>query len=334
MDYIKIESNGTPKYRQIINGIINGITSGDLKVNDKLPSINELIKRFNLSQDTILNAYNHLKSKGIISSAVGKGYFVISDQTFNEHKIFVLFDNFTLYKEELYNSINSSFKGIGTIDIYFHHNNKTHYKKLISDALGNYTSYVIMTIEDEVLDQFLIDTLPPKNVYLLDLASENLKKKFPFVAQDFRKDVYRCLTSGTPYFKKYSKLRFLNSSTRPHILRIEEGIKNYTTKNNLQYNAISTITNLKILKGDLFFVIKDRDLIKLIEKSKEDNLEIGKDFGIISYNETDLKKVINKGISTISTNFVLMGETMADLVISKSRDRIYTDANLKIRDSI
>lgn len=333
MNYIRIEKNGIPKYKQLINGILNGINSGELKINDKLPSINVLMKKYSLSQDTILTAYNNLKSKGIISSAVGKGYYVTNDQTFNEHKVFVLFDNFTFYKEILYNSINSSFKDEGTIDIFFHHNNASQYKKLITDAVDNYTSYIIMTIEDEGLDQFVINSFPPKKVYLLDIASEKLKKKFPFVSQDFEKDVFKCLSSGIKNIKKYSKIRFLNSSKRAHILRIKKGLKKFANKQGFLFNSISEISKTKISPGDLFFVIHDRDLIKLIEKSKMEKLIPGEDFGIISYNETDLKKVIHNGISTISTNFELMGTTIAELVKLKSRRRIYNESNFIIRDS-
>ena len=38
-----------------------------------------------------------------------------------------------------------------------------------------------------------------------------------------------------------------------------------------------------------------------------DNLVIGKQVGIISYNETPLKKIILNGITTISTDFEAMG---------------------------
>ncbi|PWE00620.1 GntR family transcriptional regulator [Marinilabilia rubra] len=334
MDFINIRNNGTPKYQQLVDAILEGVENGSLKVNDKLPSLNALMKKFNLSQDTVLNAYNHLKSRGVISSSVGKGYFILNDNIIEKHKLFVLFDNFTLYKENLYNSLNQEIKEEGTVDLFFHHNNASLYKKLISDAVGNYTSYIIMSIEDPNLDKFLIESLPPKSVYLLDLASDKLKKKYPFVAQNFEKDVFKCLNSNINLIKKYSRIRFLNSSERPHILRIKKGLKSFSKNKNLKFNAIADITKSKILKGDLYFVINDRDLIKLIDKCKEEKLSIGQDIGIISYNETELKKVIHNGITTVSTDFKLMGKSIAQLVLTKSRNRIYNEASLHIRDSI
>ena len=50
----------------------------------------------------------------------------------------------------------------------------------------------------------------------------------------------------------------------------------------------------------------DNDLITLKERIKNMKLRVGVDVGIISYNETPLKKYILNGITTISTNFEQM----------------------------
>ena len=48
--------------------------------------------------------------------------------------------------------------------------------------------------------------------------------------------------------------------------------------------------------------------MKVVEKGKHQKLKIGADFGIISYNETPLKKVVENGITAISTDFDAMGK--------------------------
>lgn len=66
-------------------------------------------------------------------------------------------------------------------------------------------------------------------------------------------------------------------------------------------------------------MIWDRDLVKVVKAAQEVNLEIGMDIGIISYNDTPLKKVVANGITTISTDVVAMGKTLAQLVMSKKQ---------------
>ncbi|TSA34965.1 MAG: GntR family transcriptional regulator [Porphyromonadaceae bacterium] len=98
---IKFEANpSTPKYRQIIETILQKIQVGDLKKGEKIPSLNMLCKRYGLSQDTVLMAYNELKAKGIITSQVGKGYYIQNENTDFKHNILLVFDRLSAYKEE------------------------------------------------------------------------------------------------------------------------------------------------------------------------------------------------------------------------------------------
>ena len=48
--------------------------------------------------------------------------------------------------------------------------------------------------------------------------------------------------------------------------------------------------------------------MNLIKISHEKKLKLGKDIGIISYNDTPLNKVLAGGIAVISTDFNKMGE--------------------------
>ena len=106
MDLINIsESSGIAKYKQIVASIITAIGEGELQLGDKIPSLNTLTSQYNLSQDTVLTAYNELKHRGIISSSVGKGYFIAKTDITERHNIFLLLDKMTAYKEVLYDSI-------------------------------------------------------------------------------------------------------------------------------------------------------------------------------------------------------------------------------------
>ena len=76
------------------------------------------------------------------------------------------------------------------------------------------------------------------------------------------------------------------------------------------------------------------DLVELIGKIKEQKLEIGKDIGIISYNETPLKKIILNGITTISTNFREMGRMAAKLILNNTTEHIHVPFDLTLRNSL
>ena len=70
-----------------------------------------------------------------------------------------------------------------------------------------------------------------------------------------------------------------------------------------------------ISEGEVFISLVEDDLVLLIEKIIETKVEVGKQVGVIAYNETPLKRIILNGISTISTDFLLMGEKAAQLIL-------------------
>ena len=98
------DKSGIPKYKQIIASIEDAIIKGALKKGDKLPSLNSIKNQHSLSRDTVVAAFNELKTRGIVQSIVGKGYYVTSEDIKVNQKIFLLFDELNSFKEDLYNS--------------------------------------------------------------------------------------------------------------------------------------------------------------------------------------------------------------------------------------
>ena len=75
-----------------------------------------------------------------------------------------------------------------------------------------------------------------------------------------------------------------------------------------------------VQKGDAFIVIDDNSLVEVIQVATRKGWQLGRDIGVISYNETPLKSVIGNGITTITTDFAAMGKTMAEMVLSGKRE--------------
>lgn len=79
MQLISIEFNDNePLYIQLYNYIKKNIINGNFKPNEKLPSKRKLSEHLNISQNTIINAYELLLDEELIISLPQKGYFVSS----------------------------------------------------------------------------------------------------------------------------------------------------------------------------------------------------------------------------------------------------------------
>ncbi|WP_224994886.1 GntR family transcriptional regulator [Cesiribacter sp. SM1] len=67
-----------PKFISISESIIEKIKSGELQPGDKIPSENELIKNFKVSNTTARKSLLEIESKGWAQRIKGKGTFVLN----------------------------------------------------------------------------------------------------------------------------------------------------------------------------------------------------------------------------------------------------------------
>lgn len=112
------------------------------------------------------------------------------------------------------------------------------------------------------------------------------------------------------------------------------GLRSFGRQYGFTNEYIGSVADRTIKKGEVYMVVNDRDLVDLIKQCYKQNLKLGEDFGIISYNDTPLKEVLADGITTLSTDFAKMGKTMASLINKKGIETIENDWNLIIRKSL
>jgi DNA-binding transcriptional regulator YhcF (GntR family) len=332
MKAIFIKNNlGIPKYKQIISSIEKTIENGQLKKDEKLPSINKVCLEFSLSRDTVLQAYEELKKRGIIYAIQGKGYYIKSTEVTIKQRIFVLFEELNIFKEDLYNSFLESIGNDVQVDIFFHHFNILVFKKLINESNGNYTKYVIMPT-NLVEAASIIKTLPVNDVYILDQTNPDLKT-YPAIYQNHLKDIYNGLLEGKSKLNKYEKLILIFPGFREPV-GMKIGFENFCKDHKLSGEVTADFKNREIKKGEVYIIPTDRDLVRVIERAKLQNLILGSDYGIISYNETPLKKIVENGITTISTNFEAMGKILAQMILKGTKEQIENRSALIIRKSL
>lgn len=312
------ENDSCPKYRQLVNNVIEGIEKGKLEKGDRIPSLNQICKLNSMSRDTIMMAFNELKTRGLISSRPGKGYFILNTQIEIHQRIFVLFDELNSFKEDMYNAILDNLKSNSDVDIYFHHFNFQLFNDLIEKAVGNYTAYVIMPATFNHTKE-VINKLPADRVYILDREKKDLVN-YPSIFQDFENDIYEALTENHHLINKYQQLVMVHPGGKEPEERVE-GMMRYCNFTGTSFEIIEKLGN-KINKDCCYLVPEDRTLVKLIKIAEKNQLQLGCDIGIISFNDTVLKEVVAGGIATISTDFVKMGETLATMIKNKSKQSV------------
>ncbi|MBZ5858791.1 winged helix-turn-helix domain-containing protein [Flavihumibacter profundi] len=335
--YIQIDDKSvTPKYLQLTNSIIKGVEAGIIKKDYQLPSINDLSYELDISRDTAEKAYRHLKSLGIIGSVPGKGYFIAKTDFIQTYKIFLLFNKLSAHKKIIYDSLVNKLGAKAAIDFYIYNNDFSIFKKLLAEHSEGYTHYVIIPhfLEGGEKAHELINAIKGANLILLDKKIPGITRPFGAVYENFKKDIFNALVQALPQMQKYQAIKIIFPSYTYFPEEILKGFFAFCSEYAYNYKVVRDLKDEPISDGDVYINLMEEDLVVLLDKIQHTNLKVGKNLGIISYNETPLKRFIMNGITTISTNFQAMGEATAQMILNNELEQTEVPFTLTLRPSL
>jgi hypothetical protein len=309
---------------------------GKIVKGDILPSINDFSIALETSRNTIERAYKELKKMGVIASVAGKGYFVTNTQFKQPFKVMLLFNKLSSHKKIMYDAFATTLGSSAAIDFYIYNNDFNYFKKLLQDKIDSYSKFVIIPhfVENSGRAYEVINDIPKEKLILMDKLESGVTGNFGAVYEDFEKDIYFALEQLLQKLSKYHTLKIIFPDHSYYSKDILKGFLAFCRQYGFEYETIHSLKNETINKGSVYINLMEDDLVELIEKIISLNLKIGEDIGVISYNETPIKKIILDGITTISTDFKLMGEKTAELVMNNSTGHIAIPFLVTLRNSL
>jgi DNA-binding transcriptional regulator YhcF (GntR family) len=320
---------GRTKIQQLVHAIAEAIGSGNLKDGEMLPSVNQLSAESRFSRDTVFKAYKLLKNRHLIESAPTRGYYVAA----KSFRVFMLLDDFSAFKEQLYNSFRQNLPQSWSVDLLFHHYNREVFSQLVQNSLGRYSLYIVMNIDHRGMEPVL-KNIDPDKLLILDMGMPT-SDKISYIIQDFDHAVESCLEEGRHHLQKYSGLVLVyDEKETPHPAETVSAVKRFCLKYNIQFKKVERTTELEVKAGQVWFTIRDTDLVEVIKNCREKGLRPGTDIGVISYNDTPMKQIAGGGISVISTNFGQMGKLAASFAKNRQKITEVLPTSLILRESI
>lgn len=345
VDLIELDpSSAAPKYLQIIDAIIYNISIGNIKIGDRIPSINKLSQEKYLSRDTVERAYSVLKKKKILISVHGKGTYISETDSISKPKILLLVNKLSPYKMRIYNSFLKKIGDSSKVDIHSYHCDETLFLELMQKYEKSYDYFVIIPhfrnnnlahINTTEKVREIINKIPKENLILLENDDYDLKGDFNKVYQDYKSDIISALNKAANRISNYDKiiLVYPKTSFYPFPLGILEGFKTYCLQNNFKFEIMEEVTSETLIsKKNLFITLEDDDLVNVVNKIKGGKFNLGNDVGVISYNDSPLKKLL--GITVITTNFESMGQKAAEIILQSKKEKIKIPINLIMRTSL
>jgi len=320
--------SGISKVQQLVDALVRSINFKMLREGDALPSVNDLMKETGLSRDTVFKSYAELKRRGIVEAIPNRGYFV----THSQKQVFLFLDTFKAYKEVLYNSFKQNLPRNVMVDINFHHYNFDLFESVIRNSAEKFNSYIIMNFNHPDIPE-VVREIDPSKLLLIDWQIHSGVGQSK-VYQDFGESVYNCLASGWHLLRKYEEIVCVYPEYTFHPFESVENVNRFCNDNNLKFSIIYDISDIDIQIGKVYMVFEDIDLASILEQANCKKFRLRDDFGILSYNDTPMKKFIAEGITVISTDFKLMGQKAAEFALNNSKLDFLVPTELIIRESL
>lgn len=324
-----------PKYKQVVNMIISDIETGIFKKGQRIPSINETSEELLLSRDTVEKSYVYLRKKGILSSVRGKGYYVNLVNVQKKIKVALILNKLSNYKRSIYYSLAETLGAKASVDVFIYNYSLEQFGEIINNQLTSYDYFVILPHfnenDREVVD--VIKRIPKEKVLLVDRNMESLKD-YPLVYQEYERDIQSALGKAIHLIKKYQKISLVFPLSQHYSKYIVRGFQIFCQVNRLSFSVIDQLNEDHVKKGEAFVLISDDDLYRFVKICRTKNWKLGKDVGVVAYNDNPVKELLEEGITTISTNHDEIGRTAAQMILSKEFKRIKSPFEFIRRNSL
>jgi DNA-binding transcriptional regulator YhcF (GntR family) len=329
---IRIHFHGsTPKYRQVMDAIIQSIERKHLRLGDKLPSINQICLENDVHRDTVMVALNQLKAKGIIRSYQGKGYYISSIDIDIKEKVFVLLEELNERTSSIYNSFIKSFDSEISADLFFVNHNLLKIRNMVSGHLGKYTHYVMASEIYEYVSHLITKDLYSRLIVIG--RSKGLHKSISCVYQDCESDMYEMMKIVRKSLSKYCRLVYLHQGIIEPEGRIN-GFIRYCREENVEHLIVDKIENLRIRQYEAFFTADDRSMVEIIRQIRLSGFLPGEEVGLVSFGESILKEVLVGGLTTISVDYTEFGQRLIELIKSGKRGSFRIRSRIMQRASL
>lgn len=306
------------KYLQLVDRVNALIESDQLRIGDRLPSLKQFERELGMSKETLLKGLNYLLEKGIIESVYRKGYYVKKKSVDHSYRVFLLLDKMNILRDTFYHTLFDQLRDVADVDVYFHHHNAKVFENLIRENLGGYTHFIVTTFLKED-PSAILNLIPAQKRIVIDYNQPGLEGDYTCIFQDFDNDIHDTLNQLKTHLSKYKKLVLIAPNEATHARHVVDGFLRFCMEQGYRYAIEHEVEAGSFKKGNAYVTFSryDTDDVALIKLARANGYKLGKDVGLISYNDTAVKEILEDGITVISTDFEAMGKAVAQAIINK-----------------
>ena len=337
-----IDRNSTvPLYRQVVLEVKSAIKNGSLANGAPLPSLYDLAVQTGISMETAKKAYNILKNEGLVAGRQGKGYFVDIRETGSPERILMLLDKLSAYKLAIHHGLSEALSVPADIPINTHNQDIALFEKMVDDALDNFDYYIIaahfpVSVKASSVARIL-KRIPNDRLILIDIDIPEVKGRIGRIYQDFRSDAADALKQGIDLIRKYRQVVIISSAQSLYGNIIYPGIRKMLSANGIRCRIDKQFVPAGMLPGTLYVVLCGQlgtDHFTIMREVRDKGYTLGREIGLISYNDEPVNEFICGGLTCISSDFQQMGGSAAEMINDRRMYSVHNPFRLVTRSSL
>ncbi len=310
------------KHEQVVKGVITAIEDQVVERGQILPSINKMSNELGFARKTIDKAYRELKDRGLVESRNRKGFFVSTESTDQTVRVALVLYEFRPFQEKFYNVFRGSLGANVQVDTFFHHNDLSTFEDIVVKVTGHYGLYVVAPIVHQSVPTIL-EPLNDSRLLLIDRFVKMTKQQ-AFVVQEFEHSTREIFEGMVKRLERYDRLElfFRTDAAAAYPPEILLALRSVCQRFNLRLVVKEQYESGSLEKGVLYLTIGDNDLWSLLEDCIDRGYTLGEEVGVLSHNESRIKKIVHGGVSTWSTDFSQMAKLAAHFVLNRESAKI------------
>lgn len=331
----------TPLYKQIINIVRTGIAEGTVHNGEMLPSLNSLAEETGISMETAKKAYNIMKSAGLISGMQGKGFYVDVKDGSSPRKVILFLDSLSPYKVKLYRGFSNALDPDVELTIKIFNHDILLLEKMVAESLGEYDCYLVAPhFSKKVTDEEVVPVLkriPNDKLILIDRDIPLLKGKIGRICQDFSNDAGEALSSAADLLTKYRRSEIIVSGNCLYSDMIIPSLARSLSDAGLACEVSHGYSPGSMQSGVLYIVLDgmlDEEHFAILRDAQAMGYALGRDIGLVSYNDEPVNEFIFSGLTCLSTDFEKMGRLAAEMINTGVKSDIHNSFSLIRRNSM
>lgn len=292
------ESSVLPKYQKVYQYINEQIAGGFWPIGSKLPSIIDLSIEFNLSKDTIEKAYQQLLKEGTIKSVPRRGYFVDIAKS-RLKKVLLIIAGVTFENKSLHEILMEKLNDQVVLMTYCCNQDTDNNVEFLQTRIESFDYFILSPFKaDSKCDLTEIANILPKEKQLFPLNTANDDD-----LEILGYEINRLLEEHKEKIGSYQKINLVLPEDQYFYYQTIIGFQKFCEENNLEYSLLDGISSEDVVSNEMYFVLNDHELFQIIKIAQSQQLDLGYDVGILSFNEKPFKAYLWHGISTINMNF-------------------------------